>query len=118
MENIDVMLEKLNRSKFRNSFRLTKKMNDYIIDKGMDIIKSHTHDFLEKRLRVYNEATDGRQTPMKNHPVFIAQHATATCCRGCMEKWYHIPKTRDLTDEEIDYFQSLIMKWIDTKMKK
>ncbi len=25
---------------------------------------------------------------MKGHPVFVAQHATATCCRECIRKWH------------------------------
>ena len=49
---------------------------------------------------------------MRGHPVFVAQHATATCCRGCIYKWYHIPKNRKLTKEEIDYLVRIIMTWI------
>lgn len=116
MENIDIMLNRLSKSKFRSSFKLTKKMNEYISSKGIDVIEKHAEDFLSSRLRSYDPKIDGKQTPMKNHPVFIAQHATACCCRGCMEKWYHIPKTRDLTDEELDYFKQIIMKWIKSKM--
>ena len=55
---------------------------------------------------------DGKQTPMKGHPVFIAQHATATCCRGCLSKWYHIEKDKELTDFEVKYIVNIIMKWI------
>lgn len=118
MKDIDIMLNKLSKSKFRSGFKLTRKMNDYITEKGIDVIEKHAEDFLSSRLKKYNPEIDGKQTPMKNHPVFIAQHATACCCRGCLEKWYQIPKTRDLTDEEIDYFKQVIMKWIISKYER
>ena len=63
-------------------------------------------------------ANDGKQTPMRGHPVFVAQHATATCCRGCLEKWHRIPKGRDLTWEEQEYVVDVIMEWISREMKK
>jgi hypothetical protein len=49
-------------------------------------------------------------------PVFIAQHATATCCRGCISKWHGIEKGRALNEEEIDYIIGLIMVWIDGQL--
>lgn len=49
---------------------------------------------------------------MRGHPVFIAQHATATCCRGCLNKWWKIPKGRELTEEEVDFVVGLIMAFI------
>ena len=53
---------------------------------------------------------------MHGHPVFIAQHATATCCRGCIEKWHKIKSKRDMTITEKEYIIELIMKWIDSQM--
>ena len=79
-------LYSLSKSKFRSSFHLNKKMKSYVLDKGIDKIKSHAYDFIKSRLKVIQD-NDGKQTPMRQtHPVFIAQHATATCCRGCIEK--------------------------------
>ena len=49
----------------------------------------------------------------KGHPVFLAQHATATCCRGCLEKWHGIEKGRELTASEQQYVVNIIMRWID-----
>lgn len=88
-------------------------MHEYIEEKGMDAIKEHAYDFIEKRLAPAYISNDGKQTPMKGHPVFIAQHATASCCRGCLEKWYKIPKGRELTKEEINYIVSIILRWIE-----
>ena len=75
-------------------------------------IKEHAYDFITKRLAPKDIPNDGKQTPMKGHPVFIAQHACACCCRGCLEKWHKIPKDRDLTEKEINYIVNLLMLWI------
>lgn len=113
------MLNKLSKSKFRSSFHLKEKDIKYIKEKGYETIKEHAYDFINKRLAPNNITNDGRQTPMKGHPVFIAQHACACCCRGCLEKWHHIPKEKCLNKKEIDYVVNLIMLWIkkETYMK-
>ena len=116
-EKLDFYLEKLSKSKFRSSFHLSDKDKLYIKEKGIDVILSHTKDFVEKRLALYPTPNDGHQTPMKGHPTFISQHATACCCRGCLEKWYHIPKTRALTKSEENFVISIIMAWIIKEMK-
>ena len=110
MEDI---LYKLSKSKFRNSFKLKEKDINYIDEKGFDKIKEHAYEFINKRLRDVNNVVDGKQTPMRGHPVFIAEHATATCCRGCLEKWHHIPKNKILTEEEVSYIVDIIMSWIN-----
>ena len=114
---IDKKLYELSKSKFRSSFHLRKYMIKYIEDKGMDTIKRHTVDFINKNLAPMNISNDGKQTPMKGHPVFIAQHATATCCRGCLEKWHNIPKGRELNNNEKNYIYSLIIEWICREYK-
>lgn len=114
--NIDKMLENLAKSKFRNSFKLGKKYIDYIDKVGLIKIKSHAKDFIKKRLAV-KPLNDGHQTPYKGHPVFIAQHATATCCRKCLNKWYKIDLNKTLTYEEITDISNIIMKWIEKQYK-
>lgn len=114
--NYDYILLKLSKSKFRNSFHLNKKMKDYINNKGIEKIKDHAFDFINKRLKPKEIINDGKQTPYRGHPVFIAQHACACCCRGCLEKWHHIPKNRELTINEINYIVNLLMKWIEKEL--
>ena len=109
---IDSKLDSLSKSKFRSSFYLRKKEIAYIDKNGIDKIKKHAYDFIKRKLAPEYPDNDGKQTPMKNHPVFIAQHATGTCCRGCLEKWHKIPKGVKLTDNQINYVVSLIMEWI------
>ncbi len=114
--NTDKMLESLAKSKFRSSFKLGKKYIDYIDKVGLVKIKSHAKDFIEKRLAV-KPLNDGHQTPYKGHPVFIAQHATATCCRKCLNKWYKIAENKTLTEDEITSILNIIMKWIEKQYK-
>ena len=110
--NIENILKNLSKSKFRNSFHLKDKDIDYINKKGINTIESHARDFIEKRIAPLNIPNDGKQTPTKNHPVFIAQHATATCCRKCLYKWHHIPMNKKLNNEEVNYIKNVIMMWI------
>ena len=107
------ILDRLKLSKFRNSFHLNKDMKQYISEKNLETIKNHAYDFINQRLKPKNPKNDGKQTPMKGHPVFIAQHATGTCCRNCLEKWHKIKKEKELNDHEIDYIVNIIMRWIE-----
>ena len=108
----------LSRTKFRGSFHLNNKMKEYVREKGIDKIKSDAYDLIKKRIAPQVIKNDGKQTPMKQvHPVFIAQHATGTCCRGCLERIHHIEKNRELTTEEIDYIVKIIMIWIKKETK-
>ena len=109
MEDI---LDKLSKSKFRSSFHLRKYMISYIDEKGLDNIKKHAYDFVTTRLAPKYPKNDGKQTPMKGHPVFIAMHACACCCRNCLYKWHHIDINKELSDDEVNYIVNLIMKWI------
>ena len=110
--------KRLSQSKFRSSFSLKANDRSYVSDKGMDKVREHACDFIRKRLAQADIPNDGKQTPMRGHPVFVAQHATATCCRGCLEKWHHIPKGRELTETEQEYIVNVIMEWISREMKK
>ena len=110
--------KRLSQSKFRSSFSMKANDRSYVSEKGMDKVREHACDFIRKRLAPAEIANDGKQTPMRGHPVFVAQHATATCCRGCLEKWHHIPKGRELTETEQEYVVNVIMEWICREMKK
>ena len=117
-KEIEELLASLNRTKFRGSFHLNGKMKEYVQDKGFDKIESDAYDLITKRIAPAVIANDGKQTPMKQvHPVFIAQHATGTCCRGCLERIHHIEKNRELKVEEIDYIVKVIMMWIKNEME-
>lgn len=108
----DEIFDRLSKSDFRKKFKLNPKDRLYLEQKGFDTIRSHAVDFIAKRIAPAEIPNDGKQTPMRGHPVFTAQHATATCCRGCINKWHKFPKDVQLTKEQQKYLVDLIMEWI------
>jgi hypothetical protein len=112
MRSIDDLFGALRRSSFRARFRLGPKERAYLQSKGIETILEHARQFIDERLAPANPKNDGKQTPMRNHPVFIAQHATATCCRGCLEKWHGIPRGRELSDAERAHVVEVIHIWL------
>lgn len=109
---IDAVLKKLSKSSFRSSFKLKEQDKEYLKLKGHELIRSHANDFIAKRLAPSKILNDGKQTPMQGHPIFIAQHATATCCRSCLYKWHHIDKNKELSSLEQKYIVDVIMEWL------
>ena len=118
MQAIDQALVKLQTSRFRAKFHLTQKDRDYITEKGMDTIRSHAEDFIAERLAPAEIPNDGKQTPMRGHPVFIAQHATATCCRECIRKWHKMQPGKELSQVQQEYLVDVIMTWIQKEMER
>lgn len=106
------LFDRLSRSAFRSGFSLKPGDVEYVKAKGMAVIRRHAEDFVRSRLAPSAPKNDGRQTPMRGHPVFIAQHATGCCCRGCLAKWHGIPAGRRLTAAEQGYIVAVIMEWI------
>ena len=115
--NITEALDKLKQSNFRSKFHLSKKDIDYINEKGLDKIREHATDIITSRLAPAYIPNDGKQTPVKGHPVFIAQHGCAMCCRGCMNKWYKVKKGVPLTSTQIEKCVNLLMAWIENEIK-
>ena len=112
----DKLFNALAKSTFRSRFKLKEKDKAYLNQKGIDTIRSHTKDFISKRLAPAEIPNDGKQTPMRGHPVFIAQHATATCCRECIRKWHKMQPGRELSQVQQDYLVDVIMTWIQQEI--
>jgi hypothetical protein len=112
MRDLDDLFSALARSEFRSRFRLGPKERAYLAEKSLPTILEHGRQFIQDRLAPAEPKNDGRQTPMRGHPIFIAQHATATCCRGCLEKWHRIPAGHPLTDEEIEHVLAVLARWL------
>ena len=111
-------LARLQKSDFRRRFHLSRQERAYVQEKGLDTVTKHARDFVAKRLAPALIPNDGKQTPMRGHPVFVAQHACACCCRGCLEKWYHIPSGKELTWEQQQGIVRLLMAWIRHDMDR
>jgi hypothetical protein len=112
MHDADELFAALGRSSFRARFRLSSKDQRYLQERGLPAVLEHARRFVDERLAPARPANDGRQTPMRGHPVFIAQHATATCCRGCIAKWHRIHKGHVLTEPERAYLVETIGRWL------
>ena len=116
------LFERLAQSKFRMRFQLKEADFTYIQERGMDTIRTHAAQIVRQRLSDAAPKNDGKQTPMRGapqgHPVFLGQHATGTCCRGCLEKWHGIPKGRALTEAEQTHVIDVLMQWIGRQMKE
>jgi hypothetical protein len=114
MRDLDSVFAKLAGSPFRAKFRLGPKDAAYLDSRGPDQVLDHARDFIAKRLAPAEPLNDGKQTPWRGHPVFVAQHATATCCRSCLSKWHAIPAGRPLSDAEQAHVVSAIARWLET----
>jgi len=111
-KSIEDCFKALSKSKFRSSFHLKGK--DLLYAKTHDIttLEAQTLDFINERLDLNDKYKDGKQTPYRGHPVFVAEHAVACCCRGCIKKWHGIDENRKLTTEEKEYLKNIIISWI------
>jgi hypothetical protein len=112
MRDLNSVFAKLSGSTFRAKFRLSPKDRAYLDDRGIETIREHARDFVAKRLAPAEPLNDGKQTPWRGHPVFVAQHATATCCRSCLAKWHGIPAGRALSAEEQEHVVKALERWL------
>ena len=113
LQDIDRRIDALARQPFRARFHLRGRERAEVQLRGMTTIRKHAGEVLAKRVAPAEPAKDGRQTPYRGHPVFVAQHATATCCRTCLERWHRIPKGHALTADEQAYAVDVICRWIE-----
>jgi hypothetical protein len=112
MHDFDDLFSALSKSDFRSRFRLGPKEHAYLAEKTLPVVLEHGRRFIRERLAPSEPTNDGKQTPMRGHPIFIAQHATATCCRGCLEKWHRIPRDQALSDGQCEYIVAVLARWL------
>lgn len=118
MRDLDTLFAKLAQSSFRAGFKLNTKDRAYLQQKGLSTILDHAEEFIQNRLAPAEIENDGKQTPMRGHPVFVAQHATACCCRGCLQKWHQIPQGRALTSAEQAYIVVVLERWLRERLQQ
>jgi hypothetical protein len=111
-KDIEQLFVDLAKSPFRRRFRLGGQELKYLERKGLKMILSEASDFVSSRLGPARPPNDGKQTPFKGHPVFIAQHATATCCRSCLAKWHGIEKGHEMRLAELAHVGAAIEWWL------
>lgn len=114
--SLDQRLDVISRQPFRAKFRLRGRELATAGLKGPATMRWHAYDLVAKRVAPAEPAKDGKQTPYRGHPVFVAQHATATCCRSCLQRWHGIPKGRELSRAELVYVVDVICRWIEREV--
>ena len=112
MRDMDEIFARLAGSPFRSRFRLGAKERGYLAAKGLPTVLDHAREFIDQRLAPAAPRNDGRQTPLRGHPAFIAQHATGTCCRSCLAKWHAIPQGRVLDAQEREHVLAVLERWL------
>jgi hypothetical protein len=112
VRDLDDVFNALEQSAFRRRQQLSAKDANYLRDKGLGTVMLHARDFIAQRLAPAQPRNDGKQTPMRGHPVFVAQHATACCCRGCLAKWHGIERGHELTHEEQAHVLAVLERWL------
>ena len=118
MRPLDEVFARLPHSSFRARFHLGERERAYLEARGLPTILVHARDFIERRLAPATPHNDGKQTPMRGHPVFIAQHATATCCRSCLAKWHHIPAGKPLSEADMAHIAAAIERWLQAELAR
>lgn len=115
MRGLDEVFSALASSTFRSRFQLSNLEQRYLEEKSLPVVLQHAETFFGERLSAAHPKRDGKQTPMRGHPVFVAQHATATCCRKCLESWHHIPQGVPLQKEQIGYMVTVVGRWLEAQ---
>ena len=115
---LDDLFTALAGSAFRRRFHLGAREREYLESRGFAAVLQHAEQFIAQRLAPAEPANDGKQTPFRGHPVFVAQHATATCCRSCLAKWHGIAKGRELRDEEQAHVIAVIDRWLRAERRE
>ena len=118
MRDLDEVFAQLAKSGFRSRFHLRDKDLNYLQTKGLPTVLRHAEDFIGNRLAAAEPVNDGKQTPYRGHPVFVAQHATACCCRSCLEQWHWIPKGEVLSPEERSYIFLVLKRWLTAELSE
>ncbi|MDR5775418.1 MULTISPECIES: DUF4186 domain-containing protein [unclassified Caballeronia] len=112
MRDLDAVFASLAKSAFRRRFALGVREGRYLRERGVEAVVAQAHELIAKRLAPQAPLNDGKQTPFRGHPVFIAQHATATCCRGCLAKWHDIAAGKVLDETERRHVVDAIDRWL------
>jgi hypothetical protein len=118
VETLDNRIAAIGRQPFRAKFRLRGRDRGLAQLRGPTDLRRHAHELIAKRLAPAFPVKDGKQTPYRGHPVFVAQHATATCCRSCLLRNHGIEPGRELTAEEQEYVVDVICRWIELELER
>jgi hypothetical protein len=114
--SLDERIDAIGRHPFRAGFRLRGRERAIVQLRGQRAVRGDAAELFATRLAPAEPHKDGRQTPYRGHPVFVAQHATATCCRPCLERWHGIPQGEALDAGQQAYAVDVICRWIEREL--
>jgi Domain of unknown function (DUF4186) len=117
VSELDTLIDNIGKQRFRARFHLRGRDRATAILRGPSAIRTHAHDLIAQRLAPAFPRNDGKQTPYRGHPVFVAQHATATCCRSCLLKNHGIQPGVELTPKQQEYVVDVICRWIERELE-
>jgi hypothetical protein len=118
VRELDDLFAALAASAFRRRFHLGPKERAYVEARGLREVLVQAEELIARRLAPAEPPNDGRQTPFRGHPVFVAQHATGTCCRSCLAKWHGIPAGAALTDEQQAHVIAVLERWLQAESSR
>ena len=95
---------------------IDQKAVNHALRKGREGMRTAVEKRIRRSVSDASPPYDGRQTPKSGNSIYYAQHATATCCRKCIEEWHDVPRGVALTDEEVVYFTNLVMLYIKERL--
>jgi predicted Fe-S protein YdhL (DUF1289 family) len=117
VETIDTRIAQIAKQPFRAKFHLRGRDRGLAQLRGPATLRRHAEELIAKKLAPADPPNDGKQTPYRGHPVFVAQHATGTCCRSCLRRNHEIAKGHALTDDERRYVVDVICRWIELELR-
>lgn len=113
MIDIQSVLAAVAASEYRRRYTLSTTEKSQLRIAGLAKLMKQAEEIIEKQIAPERPVNDGTQTPKKGHPIHVAQHATATCCRRCLAKWHDIPVGHALTRNESDHVLAVLRGWLE-----
>jgi hypothetical protein len=116
-DELDRLIDRIGAQPFRSKFHLRGRDRATAILRGSATMREQARELVDTRLAPAFPRNDGKQTPYRGHPVFVAQHATATCCRSCLARNHGIEPGRELTAAERRHVVDVICRWIERELE-
>ncbi len=110
------LLEKVAKCDYRAEIDLGAEDIEYINSRGFDMMIKHAQDFVERRLGPARPRNEGKQTPLKGHPLFLAQHATGSDSRRALSEYHGIAEGKELSRQQIDYVTDVVLRWLEERL--
>ncbi|WP_372655987.1 DUF4186 family protein [Halobacteriovorax sp.] len=106
------IFRRLGCSKVCCKFKLKDEQWEYLAKRGFDTILLEGRSLIVKIFNEDSLSHSCKVAPVQTHPIYIALHATGTCCRSSLEKWHKIPKSKELKEKDIFYILLVVKEWI------